>query len=74
MRKEMDELRGKNTYEDPNPSLSKFIQNDYFYKELSSKPKVSFAVSMEDQGRLDKSSDPVDAMMNQRPDRQAAGR
>lgn len=37
----MNDLRGANASEEN--SLSKFIQNDYFYKELSGKPKVSFA-------------------------------
>ena len=38
----MNELLGKNNNSDD--TLTSFIKNDYFYKDLSSKPKVSFAV------------------------------
>jgi len=57
LHKEMNDLRGANASDEN--SLSKFVQNDYFYKELSGKPKVSFAPQIA-------GADPVDAIMNQR--------
>ena len=63
LHKEMGELRGASASEEN--SLSKFIQNDYFYKELSKKPKVSFIV--QDEQSPSKDADPVDSIMEQRP-------
>ena len=59
----MGELRGASATEEN--SLAKFVQNDYFYKEHSKKPKVSFG-PIDDQA-ADKSVDAVDAIMDQRP-------
>ncbi len=70
MRDEMDKLRGVGTHEEQ-VSLDKFVQNDYFYKELSGKPKVSFVVP--DASGDKNTSDPIDAFMDRRPDRSALG-
>ena len=42
LHREMNELRGANQNQDEN-NLSRFIDDDYFYKDDSKKPKVSFA-------------------------------
>jgi len=42
LHKEMNELRGAQNQPELN-NLSKFIDDDYFYKDDSKKPKVSFA-------------------------------
>ena len=61
----MNELRGDQANTDN--SLSRFIQNDYFYKGLSGKPKVSFApVGKDDK---DTGVDPVDSYMDKRPNK-----
>ena len=61
----MNELKGGNISDGDN-SLGKFIQNDYFYKELSGKPKVSFAPQVD-------GADPVDNIMDRRPIRRPGG-
>lgn len=65
LHKEMGQLRGANTTEEN--SLSKFVQNDYFYKELSGRPKVSFVEPGPSEGQA--AADPVDSIMEQRPAR-----
>ena len=59
----MNSLRGEQAITDN--SLSRFIQNDYFYKAQSGKPKVSFAPV--DKDDKDTGADPVDSYMDKRP-------
>ena len=65
----MNELLGKNNNSDD--TLTSFIKNDYFYKNLSGKPKVSFAVQPQFSGNKNDGSpekpDAIDAFMDQRP-------
>lgn len=70
---EMNELRGARTG-DESRVLNKFINDDYFYKELNGKPKVSFAPIEEEKGGEAASSDPVDNIMNKRPNKSALKR
>ena len=62
----MNELLGKNNNSDD--TLSQFIKNDYFYKDLSGKPKVSFAVQPQLSGNKNDGSaekaDAIDAFMD----------
>ena len=67
----MNELRGVNQNQGEINNLSRFIDDDYFYKDDSKKPKVSFAP---DAQIASGSKDAIDDFMNQRPARgQASG-
>ena len=71
LHKEMDQLRGANQQQSQDGeinNLNRFIEDDYFYKNDSKKPKVSFAPQGDSA-----SKDPIDNFMDQRPARGQAG-
>ena len=60
LHKEMDDLKGANQGPGEIGNLSRFIDDDYFYKNDSKKPKVSFAPEALASG----SKDAIDGFMN----------
>mmetsp|Transcript_22877 Transcript_22877/g.28433 ORF Transcript_22877/g.28433 Transcript_22877/m.28433 type:complete len:106 (+) Transcript_22877:2960-3277(+) len=69
LHEEMDELRTAQRKAQASPqTLAKFIKNDYFYQEVNTIPRVTF---VDGGGAADKSSDPAEGFMDQRPSRAA---
>lgn len=64
----MNQLRGNNASNDGEiVNMSKFIEDDYFYKDDSKKPKVSFAPQGLSSG-FKNEADPIDNYMDRRPE------